>query len=111
MELANRPNHDQDCPGVRRWLHCGVKPSEVAPLSAIIGTEILHAASVPKGVYTMVQGESAVVGEALLAYPGVDLMSFTGSTRAGILVAQNAAKAVKRVARELGGKSANILAS
>lgn len=86
-----------------------LKPSEVAPLNAIIWTEVLHAAGVPNGVYNMVQGEGAVVGEALSAHPGVDLVSFTGSTRAGILVAQNAAKTVKRVAQELGGKSANIL--
>ena len=86
-----------------------LKPSEVAPLNAIIWSEVMHAAGVPKGVYNMVQGEGAVVGEAMSAHPGIDMMSFTGSTRAGILVAQAAAKTVKRVAQELGGKSANIL--
>jgi len=86
-----------------------LKPSEIAPLNAIIWTEIMHAAGVPAGVYNMVQGEGGVVGEAMSAHPGIDMMSFTGSTRAGILVAQAAAKTVKRVAQELGGKSANIL--
>lgn len=86
-----------------------LKPSEVAPLNAVILSEVMHEAGVPKGVYNMVQGDGAVVGEALSAHPDVDMMSFTGSTRAGILVAQAAAKTVKRVAQELGGKSANIL--
>jgi aldehyde dehydrogenase (NAD+) len=86
-----------------------LKPSEVAPLNAIIWSEVMHAAGVPKGVYNMVQGEGAVVGEAMSAHPGIDMMSFTGSTRAGILVAQAAAKTVKRVAQELGGKSPNII--
>ncbi|WP_404558834.1 aldehyde dehydrogenase family protein [Bradyrhizobium niftali] len=86
-----------------------LKPSEVAPLNAIIWSEVMHAAGVPKGVYNMVQGEGAAVGEAMSAHPGIDMMSFTGSTRAGILVAQGAARTVKRVAQELGGKSANIL--
>jgi aldehyde dehydrogenase (NAD+) len=86
-----------------------LKPSEVAPLNAVIWSEVMHAAGVPKGVYNMVQGEGGVVGEAMSAHPDIDMMSFTGSTRAGILVAQAAAKTVKRVAQELGGKSANIL--
>ncbi|MCA6112208.1 aldehyde dehydrogenase family protein [Bradyrhizobium cenepequi] len=86
-----------------------LKPSEVAPLNAIIWSEVMHAAGVPKGVYNMVQGEGAIVGDAMSAHPGIDMMSFTGSTRAGILVAQTAARTVKRVALELGGKSANIL--
>ena len=86
-----------------------LKPSEVAPLNAIIWSEVMHAAGVPAGVYNMVQGEGAVVGEAMSAHPDIDMMSFTGSTRAGILVAQAAAPTVKRVAQELGGKSANIL--
>ncbi len=86
-----------------------LKPSEVAPLNAIIWSEIMHAAGVPAGVYNMVQGEGGVVGEAMSAHPDVDMMSFTGSTRAGILVARAAAQTVKRVAQELGGKSANIL--
>src|ERR1700733_4675467 len=88
-----------------------LKPSEVAPLNAIIWSDIMHAAGVPAGVYNMVQGEGAVVGDAMSSHPGIDMMSFTGSTRAGILVAQAAAKTVKRVCQELGGKSANILMS
>ena len=86
-----------------------LKPSEVAPLNAVIWSEIMHEAGVPAGVYNMVQGEGATVGAAMSAHPGIDMMSFTGSTRAGILVAQAAAPTVKRVAQELGGKSANIL--
>jgi aldehyde dehydrogenase (NAD+) len=86
-----------------------LKPSEVAPLNAIIWSEVMHAAGVPKGVYNMVQGEGGVVGNAMSAHPDIDMMSFTGSTRAGILVAQAAATTVKRVSQELGGKSANIL--
>ncbi len=86
-----------------------LKPSEVAPLNAIIWSEVMHAAGVPKGVYNMVQGDGGVVGAAMSAHPDIDMMSFTGSTRAGILVAQAAATTVKRVAQELGGKSANIL--
>ena len=86
-----------------------LKPSEIAPLNAVIWSEIMHAAGVPKGVYNMVQGDGPTVGEAMSAHPGIDFMSFTGSTRAGIQVARAAAATVKRVAQELGGKSANIL--
>ncbi|MEP5566786.1 MAG: aldehyde dehydrogenase family protein [Halioglobus sp.] len=86
-----------------------LKPSEVAPLSAYIWSEIMHEAGVPAGVYNMVNGDGPGVGTALSAHPDVDMVSFTGSTRAGVLVAQNAAPSVKRVAQELGGKSANII--
>jgi aldehyde dehydrogenase (NAD+) len=86
-----------------------LKPSEIAPLNAVIWAEVMHSAGVPEGVFNMVQGSGDVVGAAMSADPGVDMMSFTGSTRAGILVAQAAAPTVKRVAQELGGKSANIL--
>ncbi|OJU33248.1 MAG: aldehyde dehydrogenase family protein [Alphaproteobacteria bacterium 65-37] len=86
-----------------------LKPSEEAPIDAVIWTEIMHAAGVPKGVYNMIQGTGAAVGEAMSSHPDIDMMSFTGSTRAGIRVAQAAAQTVKRVAQELGGKSANIL--
>jgi aldehyde dehydrogenase (NAD+) len=86
-----------------------LKPSEEAPIDAIIWSEIMHAAGTPKGVYNMIQGAGAVVGEAMSSHPDIDMMSFTGSTRAGIRVAQAAAATVKRVAQELGGKSANIL--
>jgi aldehyde dehydrogenase (NAD+) len=96
-------------PGIAAGCTMVLKPSEVAPLNAIIWSEVMHAAGVPAGVYNMVQGEGAVVGTAMSAHPGIDMMSFTGSTRAGILVAQAAAPTVKRVAQELGGKSANIL--
>ncbi|WP_417519219.1 aldehyde dehydrogenase family protein [Minwuia sp.] len=86
-----------------------LKPSEIAPMSGIVFTEILHEAGVPAGVYNMVNGDGPGVGEALSSHPDVDMVSFTGSTRAGISVAQNAAPTVKRVAQELGGKSANII--
>ncbi len=86
-----------------------LKPSEIAPINAVIWSEVMHAAGVPKGVYNMVQGDGPTVGAAMSAHPGIDMMSFTGSTRAGVLVAQAAAPTVKRVAQELGGKSANIL--
>ena len=96
-------------PGIAAGCTMVLKPSEVAPLNAIIWSEVMHAAGVPAGVYNMVQGEGAVVGNAMSSHPDIDMMSFTGSTRAGILVAQAAATTVKRVAQELGGKSANIL--
>ncbi len=86
-----------------------LKPSEIAPLDAIIFAEILHEAGVPKGVFNLVNGDGPGVGQALATHPDVDMMSFTGSTRAGILVAKAAADTVKRVHQELGGKSANIL--
>jgi len=86
-----------------------LKPSEVAPLSGYLFTEILHEAGVPKGVYNMINGDGAGVGTALSKHPGIDMVSFTGSTRAGTLVAQNAAPTVKRVSQELGGKSPNII--
>lgn len=86
-----------------------LKPSEVAPFSGQIFTEIIEAAGVPAGVYNMVHGDGPGVGVALSSHPGVDMVSFTGSTRAGIEVARNAAPTVKRVAQELGGKSPNIV--
>ena len=86
-----------------------LKPSEVAPLSAIIFTEILDEANVPAGVYNMIHGDGPTVGEAMSKHPNIDMMSFTGSTRAGISVAKSSADTVKRVTQELGGKSANIL--
>jgi aldehyde dehydrogenase (NAD+) len=86
-----------------------LKPSEIAPANAKIFAEILHAAGVPAGVFNLVQGDGPGVGAAMSAHPDIDMMSFTGSTRAGILVARAAAETVKRVAQELGGKSANII--
>ena len=86
-----------------------LKPSEVAPFNAIIFAEILHEAGVPAGVFNLVNGDGPTVGAALASHPDIDMMSFTGSTRAGIDVARNAAPTVKRVSQELGGKSANII--
>ncbi len=86
-----------------------LKPSELAPLSASILTEIFEEAGVPAGVFNLVHGDGPGVGAPLTAHPSVDLVSFTGSTRAGVEVGKNAAAGIKRVALELGGKSANIL--
>ena len=86
-----------------------LKPSEVAPLSGYIFAEIMDKAGVPEGVFNLVNGDGPGVGTLLSSHPLVDMMSFTGSTRAGSLVAQNAAPTIKRVTQELGGKSANIL--
>lgn len=86
-----------------------LKPSEVAPFNGVIFAEVLAAAGVPKGVFNLVNGDGPTVGAALSSHPLVDMMSFTGSTRAGIEVARNAAPTVKRVAQELGGKSPNIV--
>ncbi len=86
-----------------------LKPSEVAPLNAHLLAEIMDEAGVPAGVFNLVDGDGIEVGATLSAHPDVDMMSFTGSTRAGIEVAKAAAPTVKRVAQELGGKSANII--
>src|SRR5690606_29184732 len=108
----NWPIH-QICAKVAPALATGctvvLKPSEVAPFSGKIFADILHAAAVPAGVFNLVQGEGPVVGQALAEHPQVDMVSITGSTRAGIQVAQAAAKTVKRVHQELGGKSPNII--
>lgn len=86
-----------------------LKPSEIAPFDAVIFAEILDDAGVPAGVFNLVNGDGPTVGVALSGHPDVAMVSFTGSTRAGISVAQTAAPTVKRVAQELGGKSANII--
>lgn len=86
-----------------------LKPSEIAPLSAMLFAEVVHEAGLPPGVFNLVNGDGPTVGEAIAAHPGIDMVSFTGSTAAGIRVAKLAADTVKRVAQELGGKSANII--
>jgi aldehyde dehydrogenase (NAD+) len=86
-----------------------LKPSEVAPVDAFILAEVIHDAGLPAGVFNLVTGTGPVVGEAIAAHPGVDMVSFTGSTRAGRRVAEVASQTLKRVALELGGKSANVL--
>jgi aldehyde dehydrogenase (NAD+) len=86
-----------------------LKPSEVAPLSAMLFADIVHDAGLPPGVFNLVNGDGPTVGEAIAAHPEIDMVSFTGSTAAGIRVAKLAADTVKRVAQELGGKSANII--
>ena len=86
-----------------------LKPSEVAPISSIVFAEMMEEAGFPAGVFNMVNGDGPTVGEALSRHPGIDMMSFTGSTRAGIAVSKAAADTIKRVALELGGKSPNIV--
>ena len=86
-----------------------LKPSEVSPLNAILFAEILHEAGVPAGVFNLVNGDGLSVGEAMSSHADIDMMSFTGSTRAGVAVAKASADTVKRVSQELGGKSANII--
>jgi len=86
-----------------------LKPSELSPISALIFAEILDEAGVPAGVFNLVNGDGAVVGSRMASHPDVDMVSFTGSTRAGVLVAKAAADSVKRVHQELGGKSPNII--
>lgn len=86
-----------------------LKPSEIAPLSAMLLAEIIHDAGLPAGVLNLVNGDGPTVGEAIAAHPDIDMVSITGSTGAGVRVAKLAADTVKRVAQELGGKSANII--
>lgn len=86
-----------------------LKPSELAPMSAMLFADALHEAGVPAGVFNLVHGEGATVGAAIAAHPDIDMVSFTGSTRAGIAVAKAAADTVKRVTQELGGKSASLV--
>ena len=86
-----------------------LKPSEIAPLSGVLFAEVCHEAGVPPGVFNLVNGDGPGVGARITSHPQVDMVSFTGSTRAGILIATAAAPTVKRVAQEMGGKSANII--
>ncbi len=86
-----------------------LKPSEIAPLSSMILAEIIDEANFPKGVFNLVNGDGATTGEELTKHPNIDMISFTGSTRAGALISQNAAKDFKRISLELGGKGANII--
>ena len=86
-----------------------LKPSEISPYCSMLLAEVMHDAGVPKGVFNLVNGYGPIVGAALSEHEKVDMMSFTGSTRAGIAVAQASASTVKRVQQELGGKSANII--
>ncbi|MCX4245170.1 aldehyde dehydrogenase family protein [Paraliomyxa miuraensis] len=86
-----------------------LKPSELAPLSALLFAEVLHEAGVPPGVFNLVNGDGPTTGVAMSSHPDIDMISITGSTRAGISVAEHAAKTIKRVTQELGGKSPNVL--
>ena len=86
-----------------------LKPSEIAPLSAMIIAEIIHESQIPPGMFNLVNGLGNVVGEAMSSHKGIDMMSFTGSTRGGVAVAKASATNVKRVSQELGGKSPNLI--
>ncbi|MCB5943614.1 aldehyde dehydrogenase family protein [Acidocella sp. KAb 2-4] len=97
------------CPALAAGCTMVLKPSEIAPIDAVIFAEIMHEAGVPKGVFNMVQGMGADVGAAISAHPDIDMVSFTGSTRAGVLISKAASETVKKVHLELGGKSPNIL--
>lgn len=96
-------------PALATGCTCVLKPSEIAPLSAMLFAEFVDQAGFPKGVFNLVNGDGAGVGEAMSSHPDIDMMSFTGSTRAGALVTKGAADTVKRVTLELGGKSPNII--
>jgi aldehyde dehydrogenase (NAD+) len=97
------------CPAIAAGCTMVLKPSEIAPIDAIIFAEVMHEAGVPPGVFNLVNGDGPGVGTALSSHPDIDMISFTGSARAGILIAKAAADTIKRVHQELGGKSANIL--
>ncbi len=97
------------CPAIAAGCTMVLKPSEISPIDAIIFAEVMHEAGVPKGVFNLVNGDGPGVGTALSEHPDIDMISFTGSSRAGVLIAQAAAPTIKRVHQELGGKSANIL--
>lgn len=97
------------CPALAAGCTMVLKPSEIAPLDAVIFAEIMHEAGVPAGVFNLVQGYGADVGAAISAHPEIDMISFTGSTRAGVLISKAAAETVKKVHLELGGKSPNII--
>ncbi|HEV2667442.1 MAG TPA: aldehyde dehydrogenase family protein, partial [Blastocatellia bacterium] len=108
----NFPLHQVVCkvaPALAAGCAIVLKPSEVAPLTAFVLAEICDDVGLPAGVFNLVTGFGPVVGEAMASHPGVDMVSFTGSTRAGKRVSELAAKTVKRVSLELGGKSANII--
>ncbi len=109
VELAAEPDRTQGRPALAAGNTMVLKPSEECPGNAVIFAEILEAAGVPAGVFNLVQGDGPTVGNAISAHPGIEMVSFTGSTRAGILVAKAAADTVKRVHQELGGKSPNIV--
>ncbi|MEO0679725.1 MAG: aldehyde dehydrogenase family protein [Pseudomonadota bacterium] len=96
-------------PAIAAGCACVLKPSEHTPLSAALFAQIVDEAGLPPGVFNLVQGDGETVGEAMSRHPGIDMMSFTGSTRAGVLVSRAAAETVKRVTLELGGKSPNLV--
>jgi aldehyde dehydrogenase (NAD+) len=97
------------CPAIAAGCTMVLKPSEISPMDAIIFAEVMHEAGVPPGVFNLVHGDGPGVGTALSVHPDIDMISFTGSSRAGVLIAKAAADTIKRVHQELGGKSANIL--
>ena len=112
IALWNWPMNQIMCkvaPAIAAGCTMVLKPSEIAPMSGLLFAEMMHEAGVPKGVFNLVNGDGPGVGEAISKHPDIEMVSFTGSTRAGILIAKSAADTIKRVHQELGGKSANIL--
>ena len=104
-----KPNDLKVIPAIAAGCTMVLKPSEIAPLSSMILAEMIDEIKLPKGVFNLVNGDGAVTGNALTSHPDVNMISFTGSTRAGALISENAAKDFKRVSLELGGKGANII--
>lgn len=108
----NWPIHQLVCkvlPAMAAGCTMVLKPSEIAPLSAMLFADVVHEAGVPSGVFNLINGDGPGVGQAIAAHPDVDMVSFTGSTRAGVAIARAAAPTVKRVCQELGGKSPNLI--
>ena len=109
MELANESSNPQVVPAVGVGCTVLLKPSEIAPMSSLLFAEFMEQAGFPAGVFNLVNGDGPTVGEAMSRHPDIDMMSFTGSTRAGIAVTKAAADTVKRIALELGGKGPNLV--
>ncbi len=102
VELADQPDRLQGCARARRRLHDGPEAKRNRADDALLWAEVMDEAGVPPGVFNLINGDGPTVGEAMSAHPGIDMMSFTGSTRAGVAVAKASADTVKRVAQELG---------
>jgi aldehyde dehydrogenase (NAD+) len=109
LELADEPDRDEGGARTRGGVPMVLKPSKMDPISACLFAQILHEAAVPPAVFNLVNGDGTTVGSAIASHPNVAMVSFTGSTRAGVAVAVAGAATVKRVTKKLGGKSADIL--
>ena len=109
LELANKSNCLKVVPALATGCTMVLKPSEIAPISAMLFAEMIDEANFPPGVFNLVNGDGAGVGTFMSGHPDIDMISFTGSTRAGRLISKNAAETIKRVCLELGGKGGNIV--